>query len=89
LDKFNIFTSESTKKQEKRGKVVAGWRFLQKLPSFTKFMQKLPSFTKFMQKLPSFTKIHAKTSLFFLEFFRKFAPKKIKTAKKYKTAIRL
>jgi hypothetical protein len=56
LEKFNIFTSESTKKQEKRGKEVAGWRFLQKIPSFTKNMQKLPSFTKFMQKLPSFTK---------------------------------
>ena len=64
LDKSNVFTSESTKKQGKRGKEVAGWRFLQKLPSFTKFMQKLPSFTKFMQKLPSFTKFMQKLPSF-------------------------
>ena len=85
LEKFNIFTSESTKKQEKRGKEVAGWRFLQKIPSFTKKnMQKLPSFTKFMQKLPSFTKKSKKSPKKLPSFTKKLPSFTKKTSLFYK-----
>jgi hypothetical protein len=101
LEKFNIFTSESTKKQEKRGKEVAGWRFLQKIPSFTKktcknfpllqnscknFPLLQKNFPLLQKKLPSFTKNQKKQNFPLLQKTKK--PKKPKCFGGFKTAIR-
>jgi hypothetical protein len=93
LEKFNIFTSESTKKQEKRGKEVAGWRFLQKIPSFTKktcknfpLLQNSCKNFPLLQKSPKKSK---KTSLFYKKtslFYKKNFPLLQKT-KKNKTSL--
>ena len=101
LEKFNIFTSESTKKQEKRGKEVAGWRFLQKIPSFTKktcknfpllqnscknFPLLQKNFPLLQKKLPSFTKNQKKQNFPLLQKTKK--TKKPKCFGGFKTAIR-
>ena len=89
LEKFNIFTSESTKKQEKRGKEVAGWRFLQKIPSFTKktcknfpLLQNSCKNFPLLQKSPKKSK---KTSLFYKKtslFYKKSKKTRKKLEKK-------
>jgi len=101
LEKFNIFTSESTKKQEKRGKEVAGWRFLQKIPSFTKktcknfpllqnscknFPLLQKNFPLLQKKLPSFTKNQKKQNFPLLQKTKK--TKKPKCFGGFKSAIR-